>query len=144
MTSKRVLAIDYGTKRLGIAVSDISGSLARPVTVIHRTGLRADLASIGRLVEEHDVDLIVVGMPRTLAGELGKQAAEVETFIGRLKDAFDLPVDRYDERLSSKEAKVWLAEMGLKGRKAKESVDKVAATLVLQSYLDKKTRGASL
>jgi putative holliday junction resolvase len=129
---------------LGVAVSDISGSLAKPVAVIHRTGLGADLASIGRLLEEYEVGLIVVGMPRTLAGELGKQAAEVETFIGRLKKAFGLPIERYDERLSSKEAKVWLAQMGLKRRKAKESVDKVAAALVLQSYLDKKARGVSL
>ena len=142
--SGRIMAVDYGEKNLGIAVSDVSATLAQPVGVIERSELRADLERLAKLARDYDVKRIVVGYPRTLAGTAGPQARAVDVFIKRLEKAFNLPVDRYDERLSTREAKSWLAEMGIRGEKAKAAVDKVAAALVLQSYLDKKGKEASV
>jgi putative Holliday junction resolvase len=134
------MAIDFGGKRLGIAVSDVSATLAQPVTVIDRSRAQDYIAALAKLFKDYDVERIVIGYPRTLAGEAGPQAAVVDEFIKTLQGAFRLPVDRYDERLSSKEALTWLAQMGIRGRKARQAVDKVAAALILQSYLDREAR----
>ena len=141
-TSGRIMAIDFGSKRLGIAVSDSSATLAQPVTVIQRTQESEDLEQLFRLAADYDVQRIVVGYPRTLRGEAGPQAAVVEKFIRKIKQRSGLPVDRYDERLTSKEARTWLAQMGVRGRKADALVDKMAAALILQSYLDRRTGGS--
>ncbi len=138
------MAIDYGSKRLGVAVSDISGTLAQPVMVVKRARSKQDMVILKKLVKEYDVHKIVVGYPLTLAGTEGPQSAVVERFIKRLKETLNLPIVKHDERLSSKEAQAWLAQLGIRGQKAKSKVDKVAATLFLQSYLDKEARGASL
>ncbi len=138
--SGRIMAIDFGSRRLGIAVSDISATLAQPVTVIDRAAAPDYLAALAQLVKDYDIARIVVGYPKTLAGQRGPQAAQADQFIKGLRSAFGLPVDRYDERLSTKEALAWLSRMGIAGRKAKGAVDKVAAALILQSYLDRKPR----
>lgn len=140
--SGRIMGIDYGSKRLGVAVSDTSATLAQPVAVIDRSQGRGGLAGLAKLVDEYEIERIVIGYPRTLSGDVGPQAVVVDDFIKVLRGAFHLPIDRYDERLSSKEARTWLAEMGVRGRKAKGTIDKVAAALVLQSYLDKRAGGA--
>ncbi|HEB12590.1 MAG TPA: Holliday junction resolvase RuvX [Actinobacteria bacterium] len=139
----RIMAIDYGSKRLGVAVSDISGTLAQPVMVVKRTRNKQDMAILKKLAKEYDVHKIVIGYPLTLAGTEGPATAVVESFIERLREALNLPIVKYDERLSSKEAQTWLGQLGIRGQKARSKVDKVAATLVLQSYLDSEARGAS-
>lgn len=136
------MGIDFGSKRLGVAVSDPTATFAQPVAVIERSKGRDGLAGLAQLFEDYDIAGIVVGCPKTLAGELGKQAAAVDDFIKTLRKVFHVPIDMYDERLSSKEANVWLAQMGVRGKKAKGVVDKMAAALILQSYLDRKARGA--
>jgi len=140
--SGRIMAIDYGQKRLGVAVSDPTATLAQPVAVIERLKGQDGLAGLARLMDDYEIERIVIGYPRTLSGKVGPQAAVVEDFIKTLKRVFPVPVDRYDERLSSKEAKTWLAQMGVRGQKAKGAIDKVAAALILQSYLDRRARRA--
>ena len=137
----RVMAIDFGAKRLGVAVSDLTGVLAQPVTVIARSRIKEDLVLLAKVIEEYAIKRIVVGNPRTLAGAEGSQSARVHEFIKVLKRTFNLPVDLYDERLSSKQAMDRLADTGIRGRDAKASVDKVAAALVLQAYLDRRRAG---
>lgn len=131
------MGIDFGSKRLGIAVSDPSTTLAQPVTVIDRSVEPDYLAALAKLIKEYDVYKIVVGYPRTLGGAVGPQAAAVDKFIDNVEEALSISVVRYDERLSSKEAMTWLAQMGIHGQKAKLVVDKTAAALILQSYLDR-------
>ena len=140
--SGRIMGIDYGSKRLGVAISDTSATLAQPVAVIERSPSEDGLAGLAKLVDDYEIERIVIGYPRTLSGDVGPQAVVVDDFIKSLRGVFHVPVDRYDERLSSKEARTWLAQMGVRGRKAKGAIDKVAAALVLQSYLDRRARGA--
>jgi putative Holliday junction resolvase len=137
--SGRILAIDFGEKRLGVAVSDPSQRLAYPLEVIERSALKQDIERLAALIDESGATKIVVGNPRTMAGREGPQAALVKKFIRELQLNFNLPIETYDERLSSKEARASLARAGIRGRKVKGKIDKVAAALFLQSYLDRQT-----
>jgi len=96
-----VLALDYGSVRTGVAVSDPSGTIARPVEVVEQASSPAGLARIAELVREHGVDRIVVGLPVTLTGQLGAQAAETERFIAALRSVVSVPIVSYDERFTS-------------------------------------------
>ena len=138
------MGIDYGSKRLGVAISDSSATLAQPVTVVERSKIANDLMALAKLAKDYDVEEIVVGYPLSLTGVAGKQAAIVDSFIKKLEVEFALPVAKYDERLSSKEADVWLKQMGVRGQKAIKKIDSVAAALILQSYMDRKIRGFNL
>ena len=133
----RVLAIDYGERRLGLALSDPSARVAQPLTVVERSNDRQAVDSITGLLDDYEVTQIIVGDPRSLSGEAGAQATKVKKFAAALREACDIPVETYDERLSSKEARSQLAAAGVSGRRAKGLVDKVAASLFLQSYLDR-------
>lgn len=133
----RILAIDFGERRLGVAVSDQSRVVAQPLTVVERTEVREDIEHLARIIKDSGVNKIVVGNPRTLAGAEGAQSAVVRRFVSELRRAIDVPIVSFDERLSSKEARASLAAAGIRGRSAKGVIDKVAAALFLQSYLDK-------
>jgi putative Holliday junction resolvase len=100
----RVLALDYGSARCGCALSDPSGTLATPLGAVERAGTRRGLEELVRLVGEHEVERVVVGLPLTLAGEEGSQAAETRAFAARLEEAVDVPVELYDERLTTRQA----------------------------------------
>lgn len=104
----RVLALDFGAARTGVAVSDATGTIAQPLDVIERAASRDGLAKVAEVVREHDVECVVVGLPLTLAGRRGSQALETEAFVRELRQALDVPVETYDERftttLASKEA----------------------------------------
>jgi putative Holliday junction resolvase len=97
----KVLALDYGSARTGVAVSDPTGTLARPLGVVERAATRDGLAEVGRLAREEEAELIVVGLPLTLRGERGEQAAETERFVEALRRAVDVPVELYDERFTT-------------------------------------------
>lgn len=127
----RVLALDYGSARTGVAVSDASGTIARPVCVVRKAGTEAGLAEIARLVAEHDAERIVVGLPLTLRGEHGKQAAETEVFVNALRALVTVTVETADERFTTALAQRF-------GGSAPE--DAVAAAHLLQSWLDSGTR----
>jgi putative Holliday junction resolvase len=128
----RVLALDYGAARTGVAVSDASGTLARPVCVVRKAGSEAGLAEVVRLVGELEADRIVVGMPLTLRGERGKQAVETESFVTALRALAGVPVETADERFTTALAQRF-------GGSAPE--DAAAAAHLLQSWLDREARG---
>ena len=98
----RVLALDYGAARTGVAVSDASGTLARPVGVVRKAATEAGLGELTRLVAEHEAQVVLVGLPLTLRGEHGLQAAETAEFVEALRGAVTIPVATYDERFTSK------------------------------------------
>ena len=128
----KVLALDYGAARTGVAVSDATGLLARPVTVVERAASPTGLARLRDLVEEHEAELVVVGLPLTLRGEHGRQAGETEAFVTSLRAALDVPVETWDERFTTA-----LANQGGSGAVPE---DARAAAHLLQSYLSWATR----
>ncbi|HEY8544312.1 MAG TPA: Holliday junction resolvase RuvX [Acidimicrobiales bacterium] len=131
----RALGLDLGEKRIGVALS--SGSLATPYEVVHRSGSRErDHAAIARLAEEAGAELIVVGLPLSLDGTKGPAARTVEAEAEELRVQVGLPVELWDERLSTVEATRRLGGAGVRGRKRRHVIDQVAATVILQSWLD--------
>ena len=137
---KRILGIDYGTKRIGIAVSDPLNITAQGVKVVLNTLHAID--EICRLAEHYDVETIVVGMPLTLKGTKGAKAEEVEAFIERLHTSTGRTVVSWDERFSTRSAHATLLTMGVKkkDRRSKERIDIMASALILQGYLDSRKR----
>jgi len=97
----RILALDYGSARTGVAVSDVTGTLASPVGVVERAATDAGLARVAALVAEHDAELVVVGLPLTLRGEVGAQAQETERFVAGLREVVSVPVETFDERFTT-------------------------------------------
>jgi putative pre-16S rRNA nuclease len=132
----RYLGLDVGDRRIGVALSDETETLASGLSTLERVGPRKDLRAIRRLVEAHGAGEIVVGLPRTLAGEVGPQARKVLEFAEALRPVARVPVVPWDERLSTVMAERALiaADVSREGRR--KVVDKVAAVLILQSYLD--------
>lgn len=122
----RVLALDYGRARTGVAVSDPTGTIARPLCVVERAGSGDGLALLARLIGEHDVELVVVGLPLTLRGNRGEQAEETDRFVEALRDVTGVPVVLFDERFTTA-----LAEQAPAGMPA----DARAAAHLLTSYL---------
>ena len=129
----RVLGIDIGTVRVGLAVSDPEGVLAQPLDVVPRERATDEIADRTR---ELDVGEVVVGIPLRLDGSHGPEADAAEDFARSLEALLDVPVARWDERLSTKGAERSMRAAGVTARKQRGSVDKVAAALVLQSFLD--------
>lgn len=132
----RVLALDIGEVRVGVAVSDPAGRVASPVTVLPAQEVLAHAVTFRRVLEDWEPDLLVCGRPMTLAGEEGPQAARVREQAERIAAACGLPLEFEDERLSSAEAKRILREQGLSERAMRGKVDMVAASLFLQAWLD--------
>lgn len=97
----KVIALDYGAARTGVAVSDATGTIASPLEVVERAASPDGLARVRDIVREHGADLVVVGLPLTLRGERGSQAAETEEFVGALRDVVEVPVETYDERFTT-------------------------------------------
>ena len=124
----KVLALDYGAARTGVAVSDPTGTIVRPLGIVVRAASEDGLAELAGIVREHEAELVVVGMPLTLRGERGQQAQETEAFVEALRAAVDAPVETYDERFTTA-----LAERS--GGEADE--DARAAAHLLESYLER-------
>jgi len=135
-TKGRVLALDLGEKRIGVAVSDATRTIATALDVIKRTSRQADFAQIGRLVAEQQANLLVVGLPVMLDGTEGDKAAWVRDYAADLQTQLHIPVAFIDEAFTTVQAENSLRARGQKGRKIRQNVDAVAATLILQSYLD--------
>lgn len=132
----RVLALDIGEARVGVAVSDPAGRVASPVCVLPAQEVLAHAVTFRRVLEDWEPELLVCGRPMTLAGEEGPQAARVREQAERIATACGLPLEFEDERLSSAEAKRILREQGLSERAMRGKVDMVAASLFLQAWLD--------
>lgn len=132
----RVLALDIGEVRVGVAVSDPSARIASPVCVLPAAEVLAYAVTFRRVLEDWEPELLVCGRPKTMAGEDGPQAERIMAQARKIADACGLPLEFADERLSSSEAKRILREQGLNERSMRGKVDMVAASLFLQSWLD--------
>ena len=135
----RVVGLDVGDRRIGVAVSDALGITAQRLTVIERTArLEDDLAAIARVAEEQHAEAIVVGLPLTMQGEQGTQAKKIVSFAGALRTRVSCPVELLDERLTTAQGQRALLETDASRARRKELIDQVAAQLILQHYLDGK------
>jgi putative pre-16S rRNA nuclease len=132
----RILALDHGTKRIGVAISDELKMIAQPVEFIPAEPLDDFIARLKELIHGKEVELILIGMPRNMNGSYGPAALKVQEFVAVLKDAIAIPIKTWDERLTSAQANRFLIEGNVRRDKRKEKVDKMAAAILLQSYLD--------
>lgn len=136
------MALDVGSKRIGIAVADPTATFALPVGTIERTNLRADLARIEEYLESYMVRDLVVGYPVALSGEAGIAAQKMDAFIERLQTVFSGAIHRVDERMTTAQATKTLIAADVSRKRRKEVVDKMAAALILESYLARRRAGA--
>ncbi len=132
----RVLGLDHGQRRIGVAVSDELGLTAQPLLTILHTNHSNDLRSIGRLLRRYSCGEIVIGWPIHLSGDRSPRAVAAEKFADNLRAEFQLPVHLWDERMSTAEAHRHLDAVGRGVRDRKDVIDQIAATLILQSWLD--------
>ena len=138
----RTLALDYGDRRIGIALSDPMGVAARPLMTMTRTTWARDLDRIRTIIGEHEVRRIVVGLPLDMNGDRGARARITEAFIGKIRGATGLPVIPWDERLTTVQAERILISGDVSRARRRKVIDQVAAVIFLQAYLD--SRGGSV
>jgi putative pre-16S rRNA nuclease len=131
----RVLGLDLGDVRIGVAISDDDRRMAVPIGTIH-TGAPTDLKAIAKLVEEHAATAVVVGLPLSMRGERGTAAVKAGAFADALRSLLHVPVELHDERLSTVEAERELRRAGVGGKTRRSVVDRSAATVILQAWLD--------
>ncbi|MBI4752923.1 Holliday junction resolvase RuvX [Candidatus Desantisbacteria bacterium] len=134
----RIMGLDVGDKYIGVALSDPLGMFAQPLKVIIREGDEETMEILKEIISTSEVSKIVFGLPKNMNGSIGPQAKKVLSFIEILKQELDIPFLPWDERLSSKAAENSMLEAGLSRDKRKKMVDKIAAALILQGYLDSK------
>ena len=132
----RILALDPGTKRIGVAVSDEMQMIAQPLEFILAAPFADFLARLKQIIHEKEIELILIGMPRNMDGSYGPAALRVQEFVAVLKDAVPIPIQTWDERLTSAQAQRFLIQGGVRREKRKLKVDQTAAAILLQSYLD--------
>jgi len=130
------MGLDVGEKKIGIAISDALLLTAQARPTLHRKNLKSDISILGRLAAENEVHEIVIGQPLHMSGRESQQSEKVARFAKELGTALKLPVVFWDERLTSFAAEQHLEEMGLKWRQRRDHIDKIAAMIILQSYLD--------
>jgi len=129
------MAIDYGTRRIGLAVTDELGLTAQGLPTLHRTNKRNDFDHLRRVIKQYGVGEIVVGLPLRMSGDEGAQSEKVKQFADEVQARFKLPVHLFDERLTSVEANRVLDAAEVGGRRRKEVVDQLAAVLILQAFM---------
>ena len=132
----RILALDHGTKRIGIAISDELKMIAQPMEFVLAEPFTDFVKRLKEIIRDKEVELILIGMPRNMDGSYGPAALKVQEFIAVLKDMVAIPIKTWDERLTSAQAQRFLIQGGVRRQERKEKVDKMAASILLQSYLD--------
>ena len=132
----RILALDHGSKRIGVAVSDETRAIAQPLEYIPAEPFGDFIVRLKAILAEKEIDLVLIGLPRNMDGSYGPAAQKVETFVAVLKTAVTVPIKLWDERLTSTMANRILIQGNVRRAKRKEKVDKMAAAILLQSYLD--------
>jgi putative Holliday junction resolvase len=132
----RILALDHGTKRIGVAVSDEMKMIASPLEYISAEPFADFLARLKEIIREKEIELIILGMPRNMDGSYGPAALKVQEFAAVLKGAIAIPIKALDERLTTVQAQKFLIQGNVRRDKRKEKVDKTAAAILLQGYLD--------
>lgn len=138
----RLLGLDIGDRRVGIAVGDPTGLLATAERVLKRVSIAKDVAALAQMARDYEAEAIIVGLPLHLDGREGDQAKSVRRFVERLKEWIDVPVIYWDERLSTVGARRLLIEAGLRPAERAARLDAAAAAVILQSYLDSRRRQA--
>ncbi|HET7624976.1 MAG TPA: Holliday junction resolvase RuvX, partial [Verrucomicrobiae bacterium] len=141
-TAMRILALDHGTRRVGVAVSDELKMIATPLEFIPAEPFTDFLVRLKQIIREKEIELILLGMPRNMDGSYGPAALKVQEFAAALKDKIAVPIQTWDERLTSAQAQRFLIAGRVRREKRREKVDKTAAAILLQSFLDSKTPGA--
>lgn len=135
------MGLDVGTKTVGVAVSDELGLTGQAVVTVRRTHLKADLEALGRLAQEHEVTRVVVGLPLNMDGSEGPRAQASRDFGRKVEERLGLPVEYWDERLTTVAAQRTLLEADLSRQKRKQVIDRLAAALILQGWLDARRGG---
>ena len=136
----RILALDHGTRRVGVAVSDELQMIAQPLEYIAPAPFADFLTRLKEILKEKEIILILVGLPRNMDGSYGPAALKVQEFVAALKDAVTVPIKTWDERLTTVQAQKFLIQGGVRRDQRKQKVDKTAAAILLQSYLDGLTK----
>jgi len=139
--ARRILALDVGSKTIGLAVSDPLGITAQGLETLRRKNKRTDFDALARVLEKYEVSEVVVGYPLRMSGAAGPQADRMAEFAEQLRERFQLPVHLWDERLTSAEANRVLRETAMSIRRRGQVVDRLAAVLILQSFLDRRAAG---
>ena len=132
----RILALDVGDRRIGVAVSDPTGLLARPLTIIKRKDIASDISALCQLVNDQEASKVIIGLPLSLDGRVGSQAEKVKSFVEKLTASLFIPVETRDERFSTAIVRERRLESGLKKKKRQAPDDAQAAAVILQGYLD--------
>lgn len=138
--SGRILGLDFGSHRIGAAVSDPLGITAQPLSAIRRQGDRRDLEAIGTIVREYSVDTVLMGLPLHMGGEEGTQAKRARLFAEKIRERLEVPVEMWDERMTTVQAERHLIASGVRREKRKEIRDSLSAVFLLQSALDYRNR----
>ncbi len=138
----RILGFDFGDRRIGVALSDPLGFTAQPLTTLERASWKSDLGRIRDLVREHEVSRIVVGMPLGMDGGRNERVRLTEEFMDRLRKTTDLPVDPWDERLTTVQAERTMLEGDVSRARRRRAIDRLAAVIILQTYLDARACGS--
>jgi putative holliday junction resolvase len=135
-SASRILALDVGKRRIGLAVSDALGITAQGIPTLQRTTIREDLARLAEIVSEYSVTLFLVGEPLHMSGDKSRQAQYIRDFAARLSEKTGVPAQFWDERLTTVQAQRVLRESGISIEKRARAVDRLAAVILLESYLD--------
>ena len=133
----RILGVDFGTRRIGLALSDPTGTLASPLPFLENTGLREVSAKLRELIETHGVETVVIGLPRNMDGTYGPSAEKVREFITQIQPGLSARMIAQDERLTTAQASRDLSQMGLSQKELRKKVDSSSAAIILQQFLDR-------
>lgn len=136
MLSGRIMGLDVGDRTIGVAVSDLMGITAQGVTTIRRESKKKDIEELKKLIKEHNVKYIVSGLPKNMDGTIGPQSEKVIKFCDILKEETGMEIDYWDERLTTVSAEKMLIDGDVSRKNRKKVIDKLAAVLILQNYLD--------
>ena len=132
----RILAIDFGERRIGLAISDELGLIAQGLSTFQKKKDEDFIVYLNKIINENKIEKIIIGFPKMMNGTLGEKAEQVKGFAEDIKERFKIPTTLWDERLSSVQSEKILREMGKKYSRQKEKIDQLSAVLILQSYLD--------
>lgn len=138
---KRIMGLDVGDKTIGVAVSDPLGITAQGITTIRRKGIKSDFIQLRSIIEQYNIKEVVIGFPKNMNNTIGPQGEKVLSFIEKFKNEFETEVILQDERLTTVSAERLLIDADVSRKKRKDVIDKIAATYILSSYLEKINRG---
>jgi len=135
----RFLGIDYGTVRIGLALSDPTGTLASPLPFLENQSFQQVTTALSELIQTHQIEGLIIGLPRNMDGTYGPSAQKVRDFIAQIQKSISLPITPIDERLTTAQASKQLSGIGLNQKQLRKKVDSSSACLILQQYLDRNT-----